>query len=106
MRSLLKWGPQEMLGMVKSPRYSFRGPELGSQRIRGGPQSHLTPVLEDMSPSSGLPGHETCTWYTYKHMEANTSTDKINYCFGVRSCLQQGKVELKDLRQCVSFLSL
>jgi hypothetical protein len=56
------WGDSSI---VKSPGCSFRGPGFDSQLLHGRSHQSVTPVPEDLAPSSGL--YEHCTHAALSH---------------------------------------
>lgn len=48
--------------MVKSTRYSCRGPRFDFQHPHGSPQLSVTPVTGDLISSSGFLRHQARTW--------------------------------------------
>lgn len=62
----------------------FRGSTFDGQHPHGSPQPSITPVPGDLTPSSGVLGHQAHKWYTDTHV------DKTH------TCIKEGAVMAAD----------
>lgn len=63
---------QEMQEELESTSCSSRGPGFDSQHPHRDSGPSRTPVLKDLTPSSGLHGHQAYTWYRDTDKTPNT----------------------------------
>jgi hypothetical protein len=70
--------------VVKSPCFSFTGPELSYQDSHGDSQLSITSVRRDLMPSSGLCRHQTFIHVfvptTHTYMQAKDSYTQNVFC--------------------------